>query len=150
MDVIDIRSDGEYPANVLSNFSPNNFVFDGVECASMEGFLQSLKYRKAVKQKAVCGLVGKAAKAAGGKKRLWRLTGNLYWNGKRYKRKSKAFDELRRNAYKEMLGNADFRSALQCVVGKKLTHTIGKHNKRITVLTEEEFIAYLYELINTL
>ena len=40
---IDIWSGGTYPANVLSNFYPNAFVFDGVECSSMEGLLQSLK-----------------------------------------------------------------------------------------------------------
>jgi hypothetical protein len=37
--VIDIISDGAYPANVLSNFYPNAFVLDGVRIASMEGFL---------------------------------------------------------------------------------------------------------------
>ena len=149
-DVINIYSKGEYPADVLSNFYPNGFTFDGVQCASMEGFLQALKYRNADKQKNVCGLVGKEAKAAGGKKRLWKLTGNLYWQGKKYKRKSKEFDDLRFAAYKAMLGNDSFRTALVNVKGKTLTHTIGKHNKRITVLTVEEFIDYLYELIKLL
>ena len=36
---LDIYSSGLYPANVLSNLAPKNFCFDGVECASMEGFL---------------------------------------------------------------------------------------------------------------
>lgn len=150
MDVIDIYSKGEYPADILSNFSPNEFVFDGVECASMEGFLQSLKYRDAERQKAVCGLVGKEAKAAGDKKIVWKLTGNLYWKGRRYKRKSKAFDELRLKAYEALLDNDRFRGALQSAKGKSLKHSIGKHNKRVTVLTEEEFIAYLNILMETL
>ncbi|MDE5563178.1 MAG: hypothetical protein K2J01_06510 [Clostridiales bacterium] len=149
-DVIDINSKGEYPANVLSNFYPNGFVFDGVQCASMEGFLQALKYRNADKQKQVCGLAGKEAKAAGGKKRLWKLTGNLYWQGKRYKRKSKEFADLRFAAYKAMFDNETFRAALESAKGKTLAHTIGKHKKRITVLTVEEFIGYLYELIKLL
>ena len=150
MDAIDIYSKGEYPANVLSNFYPNGFTFDGVECASMEGFLQSLKYRNAEKQKAVCALIGNEAKEAGGKKFLWKLTGNLYWQGKRYKRKSGEFDALRLNAYKAMLENNTFRLALESAREKTLTHSIGKHNKRTTVLTEEEFIGYLYELIKML
>lgn len=149
-DEIDIHSKGEYPANILSNFYPNGFTFDGVQCASMEGFLQALKYRNADKQKQVCGLVGNEAKAAGGKKRLWKLTGNLYWQGKKYKRKSKQFDELRRAAYKAMFGNQTFRTALESVKCKELTHSIGKHNKRFTVLTVEEFLGYLYELIKLL
>lgn len=150
MDAIDIYSNGEYPANVLSNFSANAFVFDGVECASMEGFLQALKFRNRVKQLAVCRLSGKEAKKAGSKKFLWKLTGTLYWNGKRYKRNSKEFDGLRFDAYKALLENDNFRNALQSVKGKQLKHSIGKHNKRITILTEKEFIDFLYKLMEML
>lgn len=146
-DIIDIHSKGEYPADVLSNFYPNSFVFDGVKCASMEGFLQSLKYRNVEKQKVVCGMIGKDAKAAGNKKQLWKFTGNLYWKGKRYKRKSTTFDELRFNAYKALLDNDIFRGALDSVNGRELKHSIGKHNKRTTILTEEEFIGVLNMLI---
>lgn len=150
MEVIDIYSKGEYPANILSNFSPNAFVFDGVECASMEGFLQSLKFRKADSRRRVCGLSGEQAKAAGSRKWLWKLTGNLFWHGKKYKRNSAEFDALRGAAYAALSGNATFRAALAAAKGKTLTHSIGKHNKRTTVLTEEEFIGYLNELLNTL
>lgn len=150
METIDIYSKGEYPANILSNFAANDFTFDGVECASMEGFLQSLKYRNAEKQKAVCGMVGIEAKEAGSRKRLWKLTGNLYWKGKRYKRKSKEFDALRLRAYEALLHNDEFRNAMISAKGKKLTHTMGKHKKRATILTEEEFIGYLSELLKLL
>ena len=149
-DVIDIGSKGKYPANILSNFFAHAFVFDGVECASMEGFLQSLKYRNAKKQAKVCALVGKEAKAAGSKKRLWKLTGNLYWKGKRYKRKSSEFDALRFDAYKALLSNETFREALISAKGKILAHTIGKHDKKSTILTEEEFIDYLNRLTDLL
>ena len=40
---LDIRSNGLYPSNVLSNLCSNGFRFDGMICGSMEGFLQSLK-----------------------------------------------------------------------------------------------------------
>lgn len=40
---MDIGSGNTYPSNALSNFAPHSFVIDGVKCASMEGFLQSLK-----------------------------------------------------------------------------------------------------------
>ena len=37
---MDIGSGNGYPSGALSNFSPHPFVFDGVECNSMEGLLQ--------------------------------------------------------------------------------------------------------------
>ena len=39
---LDIRSNGLYPSNVLSNLCSNAFVFDGVECGSMG---HRLRYR---------------------------------------------------------------------------------------------------------
>ena len=36
---LDIRFDGMYPSNVLSNLCSNGFRLDGVVCSSMEGFL---------------------------------------------------------------------------------------------------------------
>ena len=40
---MDIGSGSGFPSATLSNFAPHPFVIDGVECNSMEGFLQSLK-----------------------------------------------------------------------------------------------------------
>ena len=62
---MDIGSGNSYPSSALSNFSPHPFVLDGIECASMEGFLQSLKFKNPDMQREVCKLVGKAAKFRG-------------------------------------------------------------------------------------
>jgi predicted NAD-dependent protein-ADP-ribosyltransferase YbiA (DUF1768 family) len=62
---MDIGSGKGYPSSALSNFSPHPFVLDGVEIASMEGFLQSLKFSNIEIQKEVCKLIGKAAKFKG-------------------------------------------------------------------------------------
>ena len=43
---LDIRSNGLYPSNVLSNLCSNGFRFDGMICGSMEGFPQSLKRKE--------------------------------------------------------------------------------------------------------
>lgn len=51
---LDMRSNGLYPSNVLSNLCSNAFVFDGVECGSMEGFLQSLKCKDEERQRQIC------------------------------------------------------------------------------------------------
>lgn len=141
--VIDIYSKGEYPANILSNFYANKFTFDGVECASMEGFLQALKFKNKKRQYKVCHLTGKEAKKVGQRKFLWKITGNVYWQGKRFKRNSKEFDELRLNAYESLLNNSVFYEALLSSSGYTLTHSIGGHDKHKTILTEKEFIHYL-------
>lgn len=66
---MDIGSGSGFPSSSLSNFSPHPFVIDGVECNSMEGFLQSLKFKDVEMQKHVCTLVGKSAKFKGKKKK---------------------------------------------------------------------------------
>jgi len=43
---MNIGSGNGYPSSALSNFAAHPFVIDGVHCASMEGFLQSLKFDK--------------------------------------------------------------------------------------------------------
>lgn len=58
----DIRSNGLYPSNVLSNMCDNAFVIDGVQCGSMEGFLQSLKCQDTVRQRLIlyfCKMFGR-------------------------------------------------------------------------------------------
>ena len=143
MEKLDIKWNKPQPLNILSNYYPNEFVIDGVHCASMEGFLQSLKYRDPDEQVRICALTDTTAKAAGKKKKLWKLTGNLYWRGERYKRGSKKFDALRLRAYLALAENPKFIKALEEVKGKPLTHSCGKWGKRRTVLTKREFLRYI-------
>lgn len=84
---MDIGSGSGYPAASLSNFAPHPFIIDGISCNSMEGFLQSLKFKNIDMQKYVCSLVGKSAKYKGKDKKWWK-TQTLYWQGKEYKRDS--------------------------------------------------------------
>ncbi len=144
--VIDVHSKGEYPANILSNFYPNAFVLDGVQCSSMEGFLQSLKYRKKKKQTEICQLVGIDAKNAGKRKFLWKWTGNIYWQGQKIKRMGVEYRDLLLRAYHAMLQNETFANALADSRGCELIHSIGKSNPRKTILTEEEFISLLCQV----
>ena len=55
---LDIRSNGLYPSNVLSNLCSNGFRLDGMICGSMEGFLQSLKRQAPNKQRQICSMKG--------------------------------------------------------------------------------------------
>ena len=149
METIDIYSKGEYPSNVLSNFYPNEFTFDGVICGgSMEGFLQSLKYKSIKKQQKICLLSGKEAKKKGKYKFLWKLTGNIHWQGKKIKRQSKDYKDLILNAYIALSKNDEFIKALKATENKALIHSLGNTEERKTILTEKEFIDCLNYIRN--
>ena len=139
---LDIHSKGKWPSCALSNFYPHQFEFDGVECASMEGFLQSLKYKDINKQREICALTGRDAKDRGSG--TWVFNQDLYWKGKQYNRHGIDYLRLVRNAYDAMYSQCeDFRKALKAVGNKRLFHTIGKTDPHDTVLTECEFIQML-------
>ena len=145
-DIIDILSKGDYPSCALTNFAEHEFYIDNVRCSGMEGFLQSLKFVNIKKQKSVCLLSGKEAKNSTRHtlaQLRWRITHNLYWQGKLISRFSDEYQKLLDKAYSELSKNKDFINALEETVGKKLVHSIGKNDARKTVLTEYEFISRL-------
>lgn len=142
---VDIWSKSAYPANVLSNLHDNAFCYDGVECGSMEGFLQSLKQKDAEKQRQVCSMAGKEAK------RMtyadWQLNQTVWWKGRAINRQSEAFLDLIKEAYMAMFEqNECFRTALMSTRHKVLYHSQGEQNSRRTILTEEEFCGILTAL----
>ena len=142
---MDIGSGNSYPSAALSNFAPHPFVLDGVEIASMEGFLQSLKFKNIDMQKYVCTLVGKAAKYKGKDKKWWQ-TQTLYWQDKEYKRDSKEYQLLLNRAYNGLYQNEGFKKALEASKPSILTHSIGKNDESKTVLTQSEFCGRLMKL----
>lgn len=146
MEILEIKSSYPYPSNMLSNFYPHSFTIDGVDCSSMEGFLQSLKYKSVKKQRKICTFSGIEAKNKGKYKLLWKITGYVHWQGKRIKRTDKEFTELIRCAYFELFKNENFKKALGDSSGMELSHKIGSNNKKKTILTEEEFLGFLNEL----
>ena len=142
---MDIGSGAGWPSAALSNFAPHPFVIDGVACASMEGFLQSLKFKEPDMQIEVCKLVGKAAKFKGKKKKWWR-TQTLYWKGIEYKRDSEEYQELLDRAFDALAENASFQKALLATNNATLTHSIGKSKMQETVLTKQEFCSRLMKI----
>lgn len=142
---MDIGSKSGYPSSSLSNFAPHAFVLDEVQCASMEGFLQSLKFSNPDMQVEVCKLVGITAKRRGSKKN-WKTTQTLYWRGKPYKRDSEDYQKLLDRAYYALSQNASFQRALLATCNSSLTHSIGKNKINETVLTVQEFTSRLYKL----
>jgi predicted NAD-dependent protein-ADP-ribosyltransferase YbiA (DUF1768 family) len=146
--VLDIGAKHAYPSSALSNFASHPFVFDTVQCASMEGFLQSLKFDKPHIQAEVCKLSGVGAKHRGkDRNRVWKLERALWWQGVKFPRESDEYQELLDQAYLAMARqNESFRKALLDTGNAKLTHTIGKNSKLDTVLTRDEFCSRLEKL----
>lgn len=142
---MDIGSGKQYPSNALSNFAPHPFVFDDVECNSMEGLLQSFKFSNFEMQKYVCTLVGKAAKFKG-KSKKWFLTQKLYWNNIEYDRNSEEYQKLLDRAFDALSKNDSFKKALLASGNSTLTHEIGKSKTSETILTKREFISRLYKI----
>lgn len=143
--IIDIKSTKKDKGSKLSNFTNFCFEIDGVKCNSMEGFLQSLKYKDTEKQKDICKLIGKDAKKAGEGKN-WNIDQILYWQGKEYPRKSQEYLDLLERAYYELAKNKKFVRAILRTKDTLLRHSIGKKNKEDTILTENEFMIFLYKL----
>lgn len=142
---MDIGSGSGFPSAALSNFAPHPFTIDGVECNSMEGFLQSLKFKDPAMQVEVCKLVGKAAKFKGKKKKWWK-TQTLFWQGREFKRDSQEYQDLLDRAFDALAENASFQKALLATGKATLTHTIGKTNASETVLTRAEFCSRLLKI----
>jgi len=142
---IDIWSKDPYPSNVLSNLYPNEFVFDGIRCGSMEGFLQGLKYKDIARQKEICSLSGKEAKNMTNS--YWQTDQIVWWQGKEIHRQSQDFSNLVLAAYKAMvLQSETFRTALLSTGTKTLYHSKGTNNSYATILTKDEFCNILMEL----
>jgi predicted NAD-dependent protein-ADP-ribosyltransferase YbiA (DUF1768 family) len=142
---MDIKSGCNYPASALSNFSPHPFEIDGIKCNSMEGFLQSLKFKDENMQKYVCTLTGSTAKFKGKPKKWW-FTQTLWWKGKEIDRHSDEYQQLLDRAYSELSKNEGFKKALLATGDANLTHSIGKNNASHTILTEREFCGRLMKL----
>lgn len=146
--VLDIGAKHGYPSSTLSNFAAHKFTFDAVECASMEGFLQSLKFDKPHIQAEVCRLTGISAKNRGkDRNRNWKAANALWWRGTEFPRGSDEYQELLDQAYLAMARQCpEFRKALVDTGEAQLTHTIGRSSPMDTILTQREFCVRLEKL----
>jgi predicted NAD-dependent protein-ADP-ribosyltransferase YbiA (DUF1768 family) len=148
-DTLDIKAKAPYAAGALSNFAPHNFRFDSIRCASMEGLLQSLKIEDRAEQERVCGLAGPVAQSVG-RKYDWSVTGTLWWRGKPYDRLSEDYEGLLDRAYQALFDQSEtFRDALAASGDALLTHSLGKSDPCLTILTVDELCSRLERLRNT-
>lgn len=147
-ELMDIGSGNGYPASALSNFTPRKFIIDGIECCSMEGFLQSLKFENPDVQIEVCRLVGLAAKRRGqGRNKAWKSARKLWWRGYAFDRHGTEYQELLDRAYRAMFDQCrNFRDALRATHKATLRHSIGSTDSFHTILTQREFCRRLDKL----
>ena len=142
---IDIWSKSKYPACVLSNLHDSIFIFEDVECHSMEGFLQSLKRQDEAKQRQICKMKGIDAKRQSSSD--WQKDQIVWWKGKNINRHSYEFFNLVTSAYTALFQQSRlFREALLSTKGKRLFHSRGKKDSHDNILKEQEFCAIIVKL----
>lgn len=141
---LDIHSRLPWPLGALSNFAKHEFVIDGVECASMEGFLQALTHEDIKEQSMICRMHGYAAKRKANK--MWKKDLVLHWQGQQYPRKSREYQQLLDRAYDALAENKNFQKALLATGTAKLTHAVGKSSRSETILTKGEFTSRLTQI----
>ena len=131
----------------MSNFTERHFVLDTVECASLEGLLQSLKCTDLCLQKQICALSGIEAKRSGALYETWKTAQVLWWNQKPFARSSREYQDLLTKVYDSVYEqDSSFRDDLRAVGYEDICHSIGTPDMRDTVLTEVEMIYQLNRL----
>lgn len=149
-DNIIIKSDnicakGRHPEDILSNKCNNDFCFEGVQCSSMESFLQSLKYQDIALQAKIC--LEDANRLGQYDSSDWQKDQVLWWKGEPIQRQSRKYMRLIYKAYNELyLWCARFRDALMGSIGKELLYDTGCNDIHQSVQTDNEFIRILSKL----
>lgn len=143
---MDIGSKSKYPANKLSNFALSKFTYDGVECFSMEGFIQALKRKDHGIQIHGCTLIGLKAKRWGGGVKWWKRPENaqLFWKGIGFKCHGKTHLRIVESALRcKFTQDESCKKALLSTTGQ-LTHSIGRDDN--TSLKASDFCKILMKL----
>jgi hypothetical protein len=146
--MIDIHVESQDPRAVrLSNFTDRPFIFDGVQCAGIEGVLQALKEFYFETQVKICAMSGKLAKRAGSERDTWKQEQMLWWRGVGFARSSREYQELITKIYDAVYEqDPTFKEDLLAVGNEDICHSIGNPDQRDTVLTEVEMIHQLNRL----
>ncbi len=149
-----IVSYGDYP--LVSNFARTRFEFQGKRFASIEAFIQYIKYpENHPERKNVAKLSGKDAKKAVtreireeiNRQLLAGETPTIYWNGRKIDYRSFEHYALIEDALRAKFEqNPEAYEQLMATGDKKLIHDTGKEEKSQTSLPNAEFIRILTEL----
>ena len=147
--MINIISTAAGPEAILSNFAPTPFLLDGVECASVEGFIQGLKEPKPDRQRRICLRHGFEAKRASSRKRNKKLreSGVVWWQENAIPFQSEAYYALIERAIRAKFDHNELaRHVLQATGEAELIHDTGKPEAPHTSLPAERFIGILTKI----
>lgn len=149
--VVNISSGSEDKvARRLSNFSKDRFVIDGIEMASVEGFVQGIKFPEFpiedTRRDIAFRLAGKEAKKIGGEAAefgqkfvWWKGRKIIYGSAEHYALNERAI----RAKYQQ---NPEAMEALLSTKGKKITHELGGEENPKTCLPKAEFCRILTKI----
>lgn len=128
-------------SKMLSNLYPTSFKFKGKKVASIEGVLQSLKYKDKKIQNTILKYYGLDAYHSRGANStdFWGENGMLFWQGKPLNRHSEHYQTFIDELYICASKNPLYKKALLSTQNKYLLHHIGKDDASQTVLTRFEF-----------
>jgi predicted NAD-dependent protein-ADP-ribosyltransferase YbiA (DUF1768 family) len=144
--IVNVYSKAKGLGAILSNFARTPFVLDGVECASMEGFIQGLKVEEPAKQRSICARHGARAKRAGTKvrnRKAWNSQ-TVWWQGHPVPYRSEAHFELIRRALEAKFDqDRTARDALIATGDAELIHDTGKPESPRTSLPAARLLAML-------
>lgn len=143
---IDTNLNVEFSSQSLSIFSKYPFAIDGVNCISVESFLQSLKFKNLEKQKSICDMPPERARKLGNRKTLWKKTGNLWWKGAKIKRSSSEYQLLLNRVFEELYKNSNFARALKYCGNIEILRTVATINAKNVILSEDEFVSRLISM----
>lgn len=140
---MNIGSGKGYPLSQLCSDSLHPFELDGVKCASIDSFVQGLKFEKASQQASVCKESPKAARERGKKAMDWKNVQVLWWKGKSFDRRSAEQRDLLEKAVSEAADQCPvFRDAL-AHTGSMVLDCSAKSKEFDTPVTEAEYCAAL-------
>ena len=132
--------------SVLSNLFPRIISIDGIKYHSLEAFFRGLCWNgsQSVLENEIAILSGMNAWRVRYALPDWRQKQIVYYSGKEIPRESDEYQRLLEHAYDCVFEqSAVFQNALQKTQGKILMHTLGNHNPRETLLTEQEYMNML-------
>lgn len=146
--VIDIKYNKWGLAGRLSNLERYTLFLDGVEYFSIEAFFACLRHWDANEKVKLAKTWGNVAHNLGHVNKYWMEVQRVNYIGNEIDRHSDEYNLLITRAYGALFENPEFRNALEQSEGYELIHSIGKSNKKISLLTEQGFIAQLNRLRN--
>ena len=127
-------------------FAARDFLFDGVECASIGSVLEAFKFADIDKQEEIASMPAWDAYHEGQTEEAvqWQMSRILHWNGTEYHRDEPDYQALlRRLFYSVFEQDAQFRLDVAFLKNASLSSKICGANPQNQVLTKKEYLENL-------